>query len=50
MFDYHSDLNRAGCILRDEKRDELDKKRYITRDEIDKKDYKNKHKFSKKNS
>ena len=26
LFDYHSDLNHKGCIVRDERRDEIDKK------------------------
>ena len=34
----------------DEKKDEIDKKRYITRDENDKKTNKNKQKFSPKKS
>ena len=28
MFDYHSDLYHKGYIVRDEKRDEIDKKEY----------------------
>ena len=36
MLDYHSDLNHKGCTARDERRDEIDKKRYIRRDETDK--------------
>ena len=35
MFDYNSDLKDNGCIVRGEKRAEIDKKRYITRNEID---------------
>ena len=34
--------------MRDEKRDEIDKKRYIMRNEIDQKEYKNSNKFSPK--
>ena len=48
MFDYPSDLNHEECIVRDEKRDEIDKKRYIMRSEIDLSEYKNKNKFSPK--
>ena len=49
FFDYHSDLNHRWCIVREERKDEIDKKkRYITRNEIDKKEYKDKHKFSQK--
>ena len=32
--------------MRDERGDEIDKKRYVTRDEKDQKEYKNKHKSS----
>ena len=48
MFDYPSDLNHEECIVRDEKRDEIDKKRCIMRSEIDQSEYKNKNKFSPK--
>ena len=26
LFDYHSDLNHEGCIVRDERRDEINKR------------------------
>ena len=32
LFGYHSDLNHKGCIVRDERRDEID-----NRDKIDRK-------------
>ena len=48
MFDYHSDPNHKGCIVRDERRDEIDKKRYIARDEIDQKEYKTNISFPEK--
>lgn len=50
LFDCHCDLKHNGFIVRDEKKDEIDKKRYIKRYEIDKKEYKNKHKFTPKKS
>ena len=37
LFNYHCDLKHNGFIVRDEKKDEIDKKQYITWDEIDKK-------------
>ena len=50
LLDYHGDLKHNGFIVRDKKKDETDKKRYIKRHEIDKKEYKNKHKFTPKKS
>ena len=38
MFDYHRDLNHKGCVVNDEKRDEIDKI-----NEIDEKECKNKN-------
>ena len=46
LFDYHSDLNHKGGIVRDERRDEIDKELYRARDEIDQKEYTDKFKFS----
>ena len=46
LFDCHCDLKHNGFIVRDEKKDEIDQKRYITRNEIDQKECTNKNKFS----
>ena len=48
LFDYHSDLNYKGCIVKDEGEMEQIKKRFIVRDKIYQKEYENKHKSSQK--
>ena len=48
LFDYYSDLNYKGCIVKDEGEMEQIKKRFIVRDKIYQKEYENKYKSSQK--